>query len=69
MAITLLCSLSACFVFHLCVYLIGIQCAVILLVPEKVRVIGDWLLADWLVKHVTLKPFHTYREIIKKGPW
>lgn len=68
MAITLLCSLSVGFVFLLCVYLIGIQCAVVLLVPIKVRVRGDWLLADWLVKHGTLKLLHIEREIIKMGP-
>lgn len=61
MAITPVLSLSACCAFHLCVYLIGIQCAVIVLVPEKVRVIGDWLVADLLVKHVTLKQLYTER--------
>lgn len=54
-------TLSAAFVFYLCVYLIGIQCAVILLVSEKARVRGDWLLAVQPENHV-LDPFCTYRS-------
>ena len=59
-AITL-CLLLLLFVF---VYLIGSQCAVILLVPEKVRVIREWLLADLLVKHEALKLLHTFTAMI-----